>query len=56
MISWAVSGLHQHLIEQGYKRIGHMAGPQNLQTYLHRKNGYIEALSKNGISLMMNPW
>ncbi|MEK7720332.1 MAG: LacI family DNA-binding transcriptional regulator [Bacteroidota bacterium] len=40
----------QHLIEQGYKRIGHMAGPQNLQTYLHRKNGYIEALSKNGIS------
>jgi len=39
----------QHLIEQGYKRIGHMAGPQNLQTYLHRKNGYIEALSKNGI-------
>ena len=40
----------QHLIEQGYKRIGHMAGPLNLQTYLHRKNGYIEALSKNGIS------
>ncbi|MCX6220628.1 MAG: LacI family DNA-binding transcriptional regulator [Bacteroidia bacterium] len=40
----------QHLIEQGYKRIGHMAGPQNLQTYLDRKNGYIEALSKNGIS------
>jgi len=48
----------QHLIEQGYKRIGHMAGPQNLQTYLERKNGYIEALSKNGIlydeSLVVN--
>jgi len=48
----------QHLIEQGYKRIGHMAGPQNLQTYLDRKNGYIEALSKNGMpyveSLVVN--
>ena len=40
----------QHLIDQGYKRIGHMAGPLNLQTYFNRKNGYIEALSKNGIS------
>lgn len=39
----------QHLIEQGYKRIGHMAGPQNLQTYMDRKNGYIDALTKNGI-------
>ena len=39
----------QHLIDQGYKRIGHMAGPQNLQTYLDRKNGYIEALSKNDL-------
>jgi len=40
----------QHLIEQGFKRIGHMAGPQNLQTYIDRKNGYVEALLKNGIS------
>ena len=39
----------QHLIEQGYKRIGHMAGPQNLQTYIDRKKGYIEALEKNYI-------
>ncbi len=39
----------QHLIDQGYKRIGHMAGSQNLQTYIDRKNGYIEALAKNGI-------
>jgi len=48
----------QHLIEQGYKRIGHMAGPLNLQTYFNRKNGYIEALSKNGMpyieSLVVN--
>lgn len=40
----------QHLIDQGYKRIGHMAGPQNLQTYLDRKNGYMEALSRNDLA------
>jgi LacI family transcriptional regulator len=40
----------QHLIDQGYKRIGHLAGPQNLTTYLDRKNGYIDALLKNGIA------
>lgn len=40
----------QHLIDQGYKRIGHLAGPLNLTTYRDRKNGYIEALYKNGIT------
>ncbi len=39
----------QHLIDQGYQRIGHMAGPQNLMTYADRKNGYADALKKNGI-------
>jgi LacI family transcriptional regulator len=39
----------QHLIDQGYKRIGHLAGPQNLKTYIDRKNGYSSALQKNGI-------
>lgn len=39
----------QHLIDQGYKRIGHLAGPQNLMTYLDRKKGYTEALLKNNI-------
>jgi LacI family transcriptional regulator len=39
----------QHLIDQGYKRIGHLAGPQNLTTYFDRKNGYMDALRKNGI-------
>jgi LacI family transcriptional regulator len=39
----------QHLIDQKYMRIGHIAGPQNLTTYFDRKNGYIEALEKNGI-------
>lgn len=40
----------QHLIDQGYKRIAHLAGPQNLTTYLDRKNGYIEALRANEIA------
>jgi LacI family transcriptional regulator len=40
----------QHLIDQGYKRIGHMAGPQNLVTYSDRKSGYIAALEQNGIA------
>lgn len=39
----------QHLINQRYKRIGHLAGPQNLMIYLDRKNGYIAALKQNGI-------
>jgi LacI family transcriptional regulator len=45
-------GFHiaQHLIDQGYKRIGHIAGPQNLMIYANRKKGYLEALKKNGIT------
>jgi LacI family transcriptional regulator len=39
----------QHLIDQGYRRIAHLAGPQNLMTYFDRKNGYIDALHQNGI-------
>lgn len=39
----------KHLIDQGYQRIGHLAGPQNLMTYLYRKNGYLDALKQNGI-------
>lgn len=39
----------QHLIDRGYKRVAHLAGPQNLQTYHLRKQGYLEALKSNGI-------
>ncbi|HEY3370990.1 MAG TPA: LacI family DNA-binding transcriptional regulator, partial [Prolixibacteraceae bacterium] len=39
----------QHLIDQGYHRIAHLAGPQNLMTYHYRKNGYLEALRENEI-------
>ncbi len=41
----------QHLIDQGYKRIAHLGGPQNLITYKLRKKGYLEALSKNNIEV-----
>jgi LacI family transcriptional regulator len=40
----------QHLIDQGYKRIAHIAGPQNLIIYKLRKKGYLEALKENGIA------
>jgi len=37
-----------HLIEQGYKRIGHLAGAQHRHTYKRRFEGYLAALeSKN---------
>lgn len=41
----------QHLIDQGYQRIAHLAGPQNLTTYLDRRNGYMNALHNNGIPI-----
>ena len=40
----------QHLIDQGYQRIAHIAGPLNLMTYRERKNGYRQALIQNGIT------
>src|ERR1700712_163025 len=35
-----------HLIEQGYKRIALLEGPQNLQIFRQRKTGYLNALNK----------
>lgn len=37
----------QHLIEQGYTKIAHISGPQNLLTYINRKDGYRKALQEN---------
>jgi LacI family transcriptional regulator len=37
----------QHLIDQGYKRIAHLAGPTVLNTYRDRMEGYMDALKKN---------
>ncbi len=41
----------QHLIDQGYLRIAHLAGPTVLNTYRERMNGYMAALEKNGFTI-----
>jgi LacI family transcriptional regulator len=38
-----------HLIEQGYKRIAHISGPQHLKIFKDRLNGYMDALRSNTI-------
>ncbi len=40
-----------HLIDQGYKRIALLEGPQNLNIFKQRRNGYIMALKKHGIKV-----
>ena len=37
-----------HLIEQGYQRIGHLAGSMDTAAYLERLNGYKQALTDMG--------
>ncbi|MBE0655138.1 MAG: LacI family DNA-binding transcriptional regulator [Bacteroidales bacterium] len=39
-----------HMLQQGYLRIVHFAGPDNLTVYRERKNGYIDALRDHGIN------
>lgn len=39
----------EHLIEQGARRIVHMAGPENLEVAIRRKQGYLDALEKQGL-------
>jgi LacI family repressor for deo operon, udp, cdd, tsx, nupC, and nupG len=41
-----------HLIEQGYKRIALLEGPQNLDIFVQRKNGYLAALKKYGLPVI----
>lgn len=41
-----------HLIEQGYKRIALLEGPQNLNIFRQRKAGYLAALSKHGFPII----
>jgi LacI family transcriptional regulator len=38
-----------HLIQQGYKRIAHLAGPQQFQTFQRRLEGYKQALRDHNI-------
>ena len=42
----------QHLIDQGYKRIAHLAGPTVLNTYHDRMEGYKSALKKNKLPII----
>ena len=41
-----------HLIEQGYKRIALLEGPQNLNIFKQRKEGYLSALRKHNIPVL----
>lgn len=47
---WAFEAV-EHLINQGYKRIIHLTGPENLELSQQRKKGYIDALTKHNISI-----
>ncbi|MGM0945699.1 MAG: LacI family DNA-binding transcriptional regulator [Bacteroidota bacterium] len=40
-----------HLIQQGYQRIAHLAGPRNLTISQERERGYRDALTNHGISI-----
>ena len=44
----------EHLIEQGCKRIAHLAGPENLRITNNRKNGYLDALKKHNMPVDMS--
>jgi LacI family transcriptional regulator len=40
----------RHLLQQGCRRIAHLAGPQHLNIYKHRRQGYLDALASYGIA------
>ena len=39
-----------HMIEQGYRKIIHLAGPTHLDVYKDRQRGYLDALNSAGIT------
>lgn len=41
-----------HLITQGYQRIALLEGPQHLDIFRERKNGYLRALEKHGFPVL----
>lgn len=50
-----------HMIQQGYKRIALLQGPQNLSIFRQRKIGYLRALDTNGMQavpelIIENAW
>lgn len=44
----------KHLIEQGYQKIIHFAGPQHLNVYSDRYKGYLKAMNEAGIEVLPN--
>lgn len=44
----------QHLIQQGFTRIAHLAGPKNLNIAQQRLQGYLDALSQNNLPIRKN--
>ena len=42
----------RHLLEQGYQRIAHFGGPQHLNIYKHRRQGYEDALREHGLPVL----
>jgi len=41
----------RHLLAQGYRRIAHVSGPQHLNIYKQRRQGYEDALREQGLSI-----
>jgi LacI family transcriptional regulator len=50
---WACQAV-KHLIDKGYKRIAHLAGPDDLELALQRKKGYIDALTTHNLKVDEN--
>ncbi|SNS06125.1 LacI family DNA-binding transcriptional regulator [Hymenobacter mucosus] len=42
----------RHLLEQGYRRIAHVAGPQHISVYKNRRLGYEDALREYGLPIL----
>lgn len=47
----AAYGAVTHLIESGYRRIGHMAGKEGIALDRHRFDGYRDAMRDNGLEI-----
>lgn len=41
----------KHLLEQGYRKILHVSGPDHINIYRSRKEGYLEAMHEAGIEV-----
>ncbi len=44
----------EHLIERGYRKIAHIAGPEGLSFTQKRKKGYLDALEKHGLTVKID--